>query len=263
MQQFMVMTISYLLRMYSKLMLMTGVDIPVPELQTAIHQPTILEISYIGELQYFSTMQLFCFNKATLLAGNTKGTSNLLAMNNFEIFMTLINGPDAIEKKEQVIAVLAILFPGYVAQFLPRSLFFNNVEKKHSFTLDEKNFDNLKAVLEDVSGLKNATSGSNGSFNPKGQKAAEIAAKLMKGRQRAAQNRGEGSSDGVLARYVSILTIGLNSMSLSECLNLTVYQLYDLIERYGLYISWDLDIKSRLAGGKPDSKPDDWMKNIH
>jgi hypothetical protein len=52
-------------------------------------------------------------------------------------------------------------------------------------------------------------------------------------------------------------------MSLTDCLNLTVYQLYDLIERYGLYISWDLDIRSRLAGGKPDSKPDDWMKNIH
>jgi len=85
----------------------------------------------------------------------------------------------------------------------------------------------------------------------------------MLGRVKTAESKGEKSDSGILSRYVSILTIGLESMSLKDCLNLTLYQIYDLIERYGLYTSWDLDIKSRLAGGKPDSKPDDWMKNIH
>jgi hypothetical protein len=42
-------------------------------------------------------------------------------------------------------------------------------------------------------------------------------------------------------------------MSLDDCLNLTMYQLYDLVERYSLYINWDIDIRSRLAGGKPES----------
>jgi hypothetical protein len=52
-------------------------------------------------------------------------------------------------------------------------------------------------------------------------------------------------------------------MSLKDCLNLTMYQLYDLVERYMLYVNWDIDLRSRLAGGKPDSKPDNWMKIIH
>jgi hypothetical protein len=52
-------------------------------------------------------------------------------------------------------------------------------------------------------------------------------------------------------------------MSLEDCLNLTMYQMFDLVERYMLWTNWDLDVKSRLAGGKPDSKPDNWMKNIH
>jgi hypothetical protein len=42
-----------------------------------------------------------------------------------------------------------------------------------------------------------------------------------------------------------------------------MFQLYDLVERYNLYVAWDIDIRSRLAGGKPDHHPDNWMKNIH
>jgi len=52
-------------------------------------------------------------------------------------------------------------------------------------------------------------------------------------------------------------------MSLDDILDLTIYQLYDLVERYSLYMNWDIDIRSRLAGAKPDQKPDNWMKNIH
>jgi hypothetical protein len=35
------------------------------------------------------------------------------------------------------------------------------------------------------------------------------------------------------------------------------------MERYTLYLNWDLDVKSRLAGGKPEKQAEDWMKNIH
>lgn len=52
-------------------------------------------------------------------------------------------------------------------------------------------------------------------------------------------------------------------MSLKDCLNLTLYQLLDLVERYSLYTDWDIDIRSRLAGASPDGQPENWMKNIH
>jgi hypothetical protein len=60
-----------------------------------------------------------------------------------------------------------------------------------------------------------------------------------------------------------VLTIGIGSMSLKNAIELTIYQLYDLIERYSLYINWDLDIRSRLAGAKGDKPVDNWMKSIH
>jgi hypothetical protein len=52
-------------------------------------------------------------------------------------------------------------------------------------------------------------------------------------------------------------------MSLKDLCELTMYQMYDLVERYTLYLNWDLDVRSRLAGGKPDKPAENWMKNIH
>ena len=252
----------------NQLTLLTGVDVPIPELQLTLHQPRIKEIAYVGEIDYFTTLQLLCFDKSTLIAANPQGSSILSAMSNFQIFMTLISPPDANEKNERqgkIIDVLTILFAGYQVQIMPNNLgiYLNNPITKHNIMINETNFDILKKVITECSGVNNATGGQNAGFKPKGAKAAAIAAKLLKGRARVAQAKGQSSSEGTLGRYVSILTIGLSSMSLDDCLNLTVYQLYDLLERYGLYIGWDLDIRSRLAGGKPDNKPDDWMKDIH
>ena len=84
----------------------------------------------------------------------------------------------------------------------------------------------------------------------------------MRGRKRVAELNGSANAS-IFSQYLSILTVGLSSMSLQELMDLTMYQLYDLVERYQLYISWDIDIRSRLAGAKPDDRPDNWMKNIH
>ena len=89
-------------------------------------------------------------------------------------------------------------------------------------------------------------------FNPVNAKARDIAEKLMRGRARVAAEKGQSNSS-IFSQYLSMLVVGLGSMSLQDATNLTMYQLYDLIERYMLYINWDMDIRCRLAGGKPDS----------
>lgn len=250
--------------------LMAGIDIPIPELQTAIHQPKYYEIAYLGEEEYFFGVQLFCFNKNTIIAKNQEereAIKGLSTMNDFQIFMALINESDQAAqatKKRIVLSVLMLLFPSYNAQFSPlnNGIFMNDPTAQKNFMINETNFEVLKEAISSVSGLNNTIGGQNSGFNPVGKKAARIAAKLMEARARTATSKG-GKNSGLLSRYVSILTIGLNSMSLQDCLNLTVFQIYDLMERFGLYTSWDLDIKSRLAGGSPDSKPDDWMQCIH
>ena len=238
-----------------RLALMTGVDIPIPELQTTIHQPTIKEISYIGEHDFFVGLQTLSINKSLIEQGN----SLLESTTNFQIFMTIMKEQETKDKKEAVLSLFQLIFPGSQILITPMSVIVN--KEGQQALIDENNFEILQDCVKNIfcinSGPMDQTT-----FNPADEKAKEIAAKLMRGRQRVAEQKGETSSSA-FSRYLSILTIGLNSMSLSEAMNLTMYQMYDLVERYTLYLNWDLDIRSRLAGAKPDSKPDDWMKNIH
>ena len=238
-----------------RLALMCGTDIPIPELQATIHQPTIKEISYIGEQEFFIGLQTLSINKNMLVQGN----SVLENTTNFQIFMTIMKEQETKDKKDAIVNFFQLIFPGSQVIFTPMSILLN--KEGQQTLVDENNFEilqeNIKQIFCVNSGPMDQTT-----FNPADKKAKEIAEKLMRGRQRVAEQKGETNSS-TFGRYLSILTIGLNAMPLSEAMNLTMYQMYDLVERYTLYLNWDLDIRTRLAGGKPDSKPDDWMKNIH
>lgn len=240
-----------------RLALMCGTDIPVPECQLIIHQPRIKEISFIGEQDFFIGAQCLCLNK-TMFIEDKNVLSNT---NNFQIFMTIMQEKETKDKKQSVIDVLQLLFPGYKPLFTPMSLVLNPIDGGESKTIDESNFENLQEVLRSVFCVNEGPMDQQ-TFNPANAKAKEIADKLMRGRKRIAEQRAAGNNS-IFSQYLSVLTVGLNSMSLQNLIDLTMFQLYDLIERFGLYTSWDIDIKSRLAGGKPDKEPDNWMKNIH
>lgn len=238
-----------------RLALATGVDIPILELQMSIHQPTIKEISMLGEQDFFTGVQLLCIQKTMCIEDETL----LQNTNNFQIFMTMMNEKQMAEKKNAVIQVLSLLFPSSKIMFTPRSLLINLSEETK--IIDESNFDILQKLIQDIFCLGKTDQQT---FNPSGRKAKEIADKMMRARKKvAAAKAAEQGNGSMLGQYLSILTVGLQTMSLTCCMNLTVYQLYDLVERYMLYINWDLDIRSRLAGAKGERPVENWMKPIH
>ena len=241
--------------MDTRLALMCGTDYPVPECQLTIHQPRIKEISLIGENDFFIGIQCLCLNKSMFV----KDESLLENTNNFQIFMTIMAEKEAADKKMAVQQVCTLLFPNDKVLFTPRSIMIS--KNGNSILIDETNFEFLQAAISSICCLKTGPMDQQ-VFNPADKKAKEIAEKLMRGRQRVAAQKGE-TNTSVFSQYLSILTVGLSSMSLHDMTNLTMYQLYDLVERYMLYVNWDMDVRCRLAGGKPDSQPDNWMKNIH
>lgn len=233
-----------------RLALMSGIDIPVPECQVILHQPTIKEIAFIGNEDFFIGVQTLCLYKSMFV----EDKKVLEEINNFQIFMTVMNDKECADKKRDVMQILTLLFPGAQILFTPRSLVIG------SATIDANNFEFLQETLRLIFCSKTGPMDQQ-AFNPADDKAREIAQKLMRGRQRVAAQKGESNSC-VFTQYISILTVALR-IPPQELLNCTMYQLYDLMERYSLYNAWDLDVRVRLAGGKPDSQPDNWMKNIH
>ena len=69
-----------------RLALICGTDIPLPQLQTTIHQPSIKEISFIGEKEFFIGLQTLSINKNMLPSDNFL----LDSTTNFQIFMTIM-----------------------------------------------------------------------------------------------------------------------------------------------------------------------------
>lgn len=242
--------------MDTRLTLMCGTDYPVPECQIILHQPRIKEIALIGESDFFSGIQCLCLNKSMFV----KDESDLSDVNNFQIFMTIMSEKEAIDKKIAVQQVCTLMFPKNKVLFTPRSMLITG-DENGNIQIDETNFEYLQAAISNICCMKTGPMDQQ-SFNPANAKARAIAEKLMRGRQRVAAQKGENNTS-IFSQYLSILTVGLNSMPLQDLTELTMYQLYDLIERYMLYVNWDMDVRCRLAGGKPESQPDNWMKNIH
>lgn len=238
-----------------RLGLMCGIDLPIPELQATIHQPKIKEIAFVGEKDFFLGVQCLCIDKNIIA---NQGESLLVNTNNFQIFMTMMKEKEMAEKKDSVINVFSLIFPKYKTLFTPRSII---LQSDIQIIIDDSNFEILQEYLKEIFCFKSSMSQELG-FNPANDTAKKIADKLMRGRQRVAELNGSANVS-IFSQYLSMLTVGLDSMSLQDLMDLTMFQLFDLVERYQLYINWDIDIRSRLAGGKPDGKPENWMKNIH
>ena len=239
------------------LALMTGIDIPIIELQLALHQPTLKEISYLGDKDFFDGISCLCVDKNIIQQeGSLRETTT-----NFQIFMAIMQSPQEVERKQRTIQTLSLLFPSCKPMMTPRSLVL--VDQVGAHTIDDSNFEVLQEILKKAFCL---TGGRDGlpEYNPQSAKAKEIAEKLMRGRQRIAEEKARGGKNGdCFVQYISVLTVGLGSMTLNDVINLTVYQFYDLIERYSRYINWDIDIRARMAGAKGDSELENWMESIH
>ena len=203
---------------------------------------------------FFTGIQLLALNKELYI----EDEDMLSQVSNFQLFIEIMNQTELAERREAVLQVLTLILPQEKVIFTPRSMMFNSSDK--NIIIDEGNFETFQHLIKTIFCLSKSD---NDSFNPQGKKAKEIAKKLLKGRQIAAQQNAQQNGGSMFGRYLSVLTVGIGSMRLQDCCELTMYQLYDLLERYMLYVNWDMEIRARMAGAKGDKPIEDWMKNIH
>lgn len=245
------------------LLLLSGNDIPFEAAQLVIHQPTIKEIAFIGEENFFIGCQMLNFSKKML---STQDRPDLSNTSDFDIFMSIMMDKNKEVQQQQVCAtlVLALMFPNYKIQFNKDGIIFiDEINKGHMGTINRMNFDEFKQILTNMFCLSAATGEQE--YNPGGKLAQKLVDKFNERHRKLAQLKGENSQMkkiAILCRYVSILTVGTKK-EMNSFLNYTIYQLFDEHRRYELKTQYDIYFKAKLAGAKDIKEPEDWMKDIH
>lgn len=237
------------------LALMTGIDIPFPEAEITLHQPTIKEIAFLGEDVFFSGCEILNFSKDIL---EEKDKISLENKSDFDILIAILRERNAVMQKNRncVKLVLELIVPGYQVSFNETSIDLTKENEVHSLTND--NFVDFKKILNQIAAYKK---GSAQDYNPSGRLAKDIADKLKKRQLKLAEDKPPQKLD-IFARYSSVIAVGL-SIDINHVINWTPYQLFDQYERFMLRTAYDINIKAKLAGAKDLKEAEDWMKDIH
>lgn len=169
--------------MLSDLLLLSGNDIPFPQAQIVIHQPTLKEIAYIGEETFYTGCEFLNFSKDIL---SEKDRSYLEDKSNFEILMILLKEKNAVIQKNKVciLMVLTILFPNYQIEI--KDNYFSLIEDDKEFKINKENFEDFKTILDSIFCLKGIGKDKEG-FNPQGEMSRKIAEKLKQRHQKLAE----------------------------------------------------------------------------
>lgn len=243
------------------LMLNTGVDIPFISAEVAIHQLTPYDIGHITEKNYFLGIGLLNFSKEQL---SEKDKTRLSNKSDFEILMSImIEGaadPNLAERIQGALLVLSLLFPDYEISLQPNAIVLQK-EGEPPKTINQFNYDDFKQIIRKMCVLDKESEAQR-TYNPGGPKAKALAEKFRKYREKIAQNKGKEEKVAVYSRYISILSVALH-LSINEVSHYSLFQIDDLMERYGLHQASEKYFSAKVAGASGMKEPDNWMKDIH
>ena len=243
--------------MVNDLLLLSGNDIPFMQAQITIHQPTIKEIAYIGEENFFTGCQLLNFSKNIL---SEEDKIHLEERSNFDILIAILREQNAVMQKNRncVNMLLALIFPNYNITFEKDCIKLVKENEEHK--IDNSNYEEFKSIISSMFNFGDKND-SQSELNPSGDLAKKIADKLKKRHQKLAEIKPTKKVD-ILSRYVSILSVG-QQKDINSLLNYTTYQLFDEFKRYELKVGHDIYVQAKMAGAKDLKEVEDWMQDIH
>ena len=240
-------------------------DIPYESAQLILHQPTIKQISYVGENNFFKGCQYLNFSKNNL---QTKDKVNLEKVSDFEVLMTILRSNDLAVQEVKICLqqVFLLILPNYKVIFLPTSILFSrkNQEGFEEHSLTKENFEGFKNIVSEMFCLKyiQGESGQDG-YNPGGPQARMIAQKIMEGRNKVAKLKGKTDKTNiqVLYRYISILAVG-QQKDINQLMDYSLYQLIDQFRRFKMREDQEMVIRLKLAGAKDVQSVPNWMGDL-
>ena len=244
--------------MENELLYLSGNDIPFEQARLILHQPTIKEIAYIGEKNFFTGCQFLIFSKEKNLQDKDKIL--LEDSNDFKILMTMIRQNNVVTNSYKVCMnmVLTLIFPQYKIDFLPLSI--RLLKDKESFFIDENNFDNFKEIIQNMFCL--GTGKTSSGYNPGGPQAAALVKKFQERARKLAKLKGKSEDQiNIFSQYISILAVG-QQKNMNQLLQYTVYQLQNEMRRFRMKTTYDIHLQARMAGAQNLQEVKNWMEKI-
>ena len=246
-----------------RLLLDTKMNIPFPQAQLTIYQPSIAEIGLIGESDFFVA--------ANALSKDYKkyqDNSDLSNMSNFDILMSVINEKTEASYKirEAISKFLFLLFPQYNVNFTPRAFIFQSQEDKTQIhMIDNSSFDEFGQMIFEIFALAEMTGEETGDYNPQGDRARALVEKFRKKRELMSelrQERGEDTTNlSVFGRYMNILAVG-ECKDKNVLRNYSVYQLIEEFKRFQLKEAFDYTFQAKMAGATKIKDAKDWTGDV-
>lgn len=256
-------------RVVHKSYLDTKADIPFTAAQLIIYQPSIVEITMMGEPQFFVAVNSLTKDYKSL---NLQDNFDLDSYTNFDILMSIMR-----EKTDNsryillsIIQLLDLIFPRYKISFTPRSFIFqekerNENEPPQTLAIDSNNFEEFSNIIYDMFGLAALMSETETDYNPQGDRARAIVEKFKKRQELLAKQRKQRGEDtelnSVFGRYINILAIG-EKKNKNELCQYSVYQLIEEFKRFQLKETFDYTFQARMAGAQNVKDAKDWMQDI-
>lgn len=237
--------------MKNKLLLKTKNDIPFIEARINIHQPTINEISLMGENNFHVAVRFLTMDKEEF----SQDKSDLENMSDFDIIMSIVQDKTGIEYKINCLQILTLLFPDYTIKFTSQKILLLREENRE---INKDNFPIFKDILLDMFCLREMEEKSK--YNPKDGRAAKIAEKLKKGAAARAKKKGKKVDDSLslYEYYISILAVGENK-DWNQLLEYTVPQLTDEFKRFQRKNEFDAYRQAIMAGAQNLEEVHHWM----
>lgn len=243
--------------MINKLLLQLGSDIPFVEAQIDIHQPKMNEVALIGENTVYNACFFIDFQKDLL---SEEDRSDLDNKTNFEIFMSIMCTKNDRKLRNQVLMLLALLFPEYEIEIDTSKLILKHHQKDLISCIDNTNYDIFRDIIKKMFCLEELKASSTTSYNPADERARKIAEKLSKRKNKDKEDNKESKMDSLFDKYISILSVGLqkdkNSFS-----SYTIYQLLDEYNRFQAKVSYEAYVQAKIAGAENLDEVDHWMNN--
>lgn len=244
--------------MNNDLLLLSKNDIPFTQAQVNIHQPTIKEISFIGEESFHIGCQFLNFSINNL---SREDKISLANKTDFEVFMSIMNNKEKAKYKVDTLLVLTLLFPNYQIK-IDKDRIILQKEDGFSSSINQLNYDTFKDIVSNMFCL-NEIKQEDGGYNPSDALAEKIAEKFKKRQEILSKNKGaDAKKISIFSRYVSILAVGEHK-DINELMEYTVYQLKDEFKRFQMKHEFDFYVQAKMAGAKDLEEVDNWMDNIH